>query len=370
MHGRRGVLELEEGAVKVNVTFVPRASIDDATGKYCISQQGSLYQLGVPAADEALEAAAPAAAELSEEGGVEEGCLEKGGLQEKGRPELRGTVFDSCHWLRVDLNAYSALLDLDENEGSTESTQYKALATGAEKKASELALIFRGWRGVIRSQAAAKRKLGLRSAAMTRAMREAWRSMTTHSLRRGLSLVPLQAAWHRWRRGLAGAAKQAEAQRQRLLRTTLAAWKRRADGADVQLNVTWLEGQSAPLVLSRQATQAQLHAFLARLHKVAPRLFRLWWLKPDEGVASGARAGAGEAAGAPPPAASRSATADSQRARAAGTLALYTAFCSLVSATHSSASAFHSSPRPRVTAPRCCSSCCFTRAAFSCKKIV
>ena len=94
----------------------------------------------------------------------------------------RSTVFDSCHWLRVDLNAYSALLDLDENEGSTESTQCTALATGAEKKASELALIFRGWRGVIRSQAAAKRKLGLRSAAMTRAMREAWHRMAEHSL--------------------------------------------------------------------------------------------------------------------------------------------------------------------------------------------
>ena len=42
-----------------------------------------------------------------------------------------------------------------------------------------------------------------------------------------------------------------------------------------------LEGRSALLVLSRRVTQAQLHAFLARLHKVAPRLFRLWWLKPD-----------------------------------------------------------------------------------------
>ena len=105
--------------------------------------------------------------------------------------------------------------------------------------------------------------------------------MTTHSLRRGLSLVPLQAAWHRWRRGLAGAAKTAEAQRQRLLRATLAAWKRRADGADVRLNVSSLEGRSAPLVLSRRVTQAQLHALLARLHKVAPWVFRLWWLKPD-----------------------------------------------------------------------------------------
>ena len=65
MHGRRGVLELDEGAI----TFAPRACIDDATGKYCISQQGSLYQLGVPAADEALEAAAlVAAGALSEEG--------------------------------------------------------------------------------------------------------------------------------------------------------------------------------------------------------------------------------------------------------------------------------------------------------------
>ena len=123
--------------------------------------------------------------------------------------------------------------------------------------------------------------LGLRSAAMTRAMRKAWRSMTTHSLRRGLSLVPLQAAWHRWRRGLAGAAQRAESQRQRQLRATLAAWKRCADGADVRLNVSSLEGRSAPLVLSRRVTQAQLHALLARLHKVAPWVFRLWWLKPD-----------------------------------------------------------------------------------------
>ena len=42
-----------------------------------------------------------------------------------------------------------------------------------------------------------------------------------------------------------------------------------------------LEGRSAPLVLSRRVTQAQLHALLARLHKVAPWVFRLWWLKPD-----------------------------------------------------------------------------------------
>ena len=49
----------------------------------------------------------------------------------------------------------------------------------------------------------------------------------------------------------------------------------------MRLHVTSLEGQSAPLVLSRRVTQAQLHALLARLHKVTPWLFRLWWLKPD-----------------------------------------------------------------------------------------
>ena len=76
MHGRRGVLELEEGAI----TFAPRACIDDATGKYCISQQGSLYQLGVPAADEALEAAAlVAAGALSEEGEQENFEIPKNG---------------------------------------------------------------------------------------------------------------------------------------------------------------------------------------------------------------------------------------------------------------------------------------------------
>ena len=109
MHGRRGVLELEEGAVKVNVTFVPRASIDDATGKYCISQQGSLYQLGVPAADEALEAAAlVAAGALSEEGEQEKGGLEKEGLEEGGELEPRSAVLDSCHGLHVSVRQHSA----------------------------------------------------------------------------------------------------------------------------------------------------------------------------------------------------------------------------------------------------------------------
>ena len=96
MHGQRRVLELEEGAI----TFAPRACIDDATGKYCISQQGSLYQLGVPAADEALEAAAPAAAkELSEEGWGAEGGVEKRGWKEEGEPAARGSVLDSGHGL-------------------------------------------------------------------------------------------------------------------------------------------------------------------------------------------------------------------------------------------------------------------------------
>ena len=158
--------------------------------------------------------------------------LKQGGLEEKeGQPEPRSTVLDSSLGLRVDVNAYSALLDLDENEGSTESTQCTALATSAEKQADELALIFRGWRGVIRSQAAIKRKLGLRSAAMTRAMRKAWRSMAEHSLRRGLSLVPLQAAWQCWQREVAGAAKSAEAQ----CRSSCAVRLPRGSGAPIAL---------------------------------------------------------------------------------------------------------------------------------------
>ena len=73
---------------------------------------------------------------------------------------------------------------------------------------------------------------------MARKMREAFDMMSKGSLRRGLQIVPLQAAWQRWRCGLAGAAKAADALRQRQLRTALGAWKRRADGADVKLDTT------------------------------------------------------------------------------------------------------------------------------------
>ena len=61
-------------------------------------------------------------------------------------------------------------------------------------------------------QAGAKRKLGLRSAGTIRVLRGAWRAMAEHSLRRGLRIVPLQLAWHYWRRGLCKAAKSVEAQ--------------------------------------------------------------------------------------------------------------------------------------------------------------
>ena len=79
----------------------------------------------------------------------------------------------------------------------------------------------RGWRRVVRCQAAAKRQLGCTSAAMTRKMREAFDMMSQFSLRRGLQIVPLQAAWQRWRRGLAGAAKAADALSPRQLRSAL-----------------------------------------------------------------------------------------------------------------------------------------------------
>ena len=131
------------------------------------------------------------------------------------------------------------------------------------------------------TQAGVKRKLGLRSAGTMRVLRGAWRAMAEHSLRRGLRIVPLQLAWHYWRRGLGKAAKSVEAQRRRTLRTALAAWKRGANCADVQLKVTSLDGTDADLALSCQASQAQLHARLARLHKIAPTAFRLWWSKPD-----------------------------------------------------------------------------------------
>ena len=97
------------------------------------------------------------------------------------------------------------------------------------------------------------------SAAMTRKMREAFNMMTKCSLRRELQIVPLQAAWRRWRRGLAGAA---DALRQRQLRSALRAWKRHADGAAVKLGVT-ADGKSSALVISHQASRTALPLHIA-----------------------------------------------------------------------------------------------------------
>ena len=97
------------------------------------------------------------------------------------------------------------------------------------------------------TQAGAKRKLGLRSAGTIRVLRGAWRAMAEHSLRRGLRIVPLQLAWHYWRRGLGKAEKaDVEAQCRRTLRTALAAWKLGADSADVQLNVQLKDSADVP----------------------------------------------------------------------------------------------------------------------------
>ena len=100
------------------------------------------------------------------------------------------------------------------------------------------------------------------SAAMTRKMREAFDMMSKCSLRRGLQIVPLQAAWRRWRRGLASAAKAADALRRRQLRSALGAWKRHADGAAVKLDVT-ADGKSSALVISHQASRTALPVHIA-----------------------------------------------------------------------------------------------------------
>ena len=151
-------------------------------------------------------------------------------------------------------NPFSVLFGLDETADSGGGGHTGADPTAEAKQECSMTEIFRGWRKVARCQAAAKRQLGRTSAAMMRKMRVAFDMISKCSLRRGLQIVPPQAAWRRWQYGLARAAKAADALRQRQLRSALGAWKRHADGVAVKLDVT-ADGKSSALVISHQASR-------------------------------------------------------------------------------------------------------------------
>ena len=147
-------------------------------------------------------------------------------------------------------NPFSVLFGLDETADSGGGGHTGADPTAEAKQECSMTEIFRGWRKVARCQAAAKRQLGRTSAAMMRKMRVAFDMISKCSLRRGLQIVPPQAACRRWQYGLARAAKAADALRQRQLRSALGAWKRRADGAAVKRDLIALDGKGSTLVIS------------------------------------------------------------------------------------------------------------------------